>query len=56
MNCMVFKENRAMYSSTALSVMSAYALLYKAMRIFKSTSNQLVLAISLNCLNLWRND
>lgn len=36
-NCMVFWANRAMYSSPALSVMSEYALLYKATRIFRST-------------------
>lgn len=41
---MVFWENRAINSSMALSVMSSYALLYRAMRIFRSTRNQSVLA------------
>ena len=36
-NCIVLIENRAIYSSMALSVMSEYALLYKAMRMFSST-------------------
>lgn len=36
-NCIVRWANSAMYSSTALSTMSPYAVLYRATRMFRST-------------------
>jgi len=36
-NCMVFAANRAIHSSIELSVTASYALLNKAMRMFRRT-------------------
>lgn len=40
-NCMVFWAKRPMYSSIALSVISSYALLNSAIRILRSTSEEI---------------